>query len=938
MMLSVQYVGETLLPGQIGQFCLTFGFVACLLAVFAFYRHAQTEDMRWQRLGKIAFALHGISVITMIGTIFYAMINHMYEYAYAFNHISNDLPMRYIFSAFWEGQEGSFLLWMMWHIVLCGIILFGRQSIWKSPVAAIILAVQAFTHSMILGIYVPLGEGFRWGINPTLLLRDSMDIPLFNNAQYLEMIKDGNGLNELLQNYWMTIHPPVTFLGFASTTVPFAFAIAAWWKKDYKGWLRPVTNWGIFSAAILGTGILMGGAWAYEALTFGGYWAWDPVENMSLVPWMILVAGVHTNLIANASGYSIKSTYIFYVLTFLMIVYSTFLTRSGILGDTSAHAFTEMGLEWQLVAYIGFFAIASLILYFARSRQVPTKAKEESLYSKEFWMFIGAIVLFFGSMLIAVSSSLPVYNVIMEYFDPTFIGKVIEEPIPHYNKYQLWVAIFIATLGGFTVFTRFRHTGWTPEFRNTLLINQGISLLIAGALTYLLTFWISYFELRYALLTFFLLYGMVSSLWYMIRKAKQKAKVAAASLSHFGFALMILGTVTSGLNTQVVSSNPFAMRGLLADESLSKVITLIKDVPMFVNNYWITYEQDTVVGRYRYFDVRFDRINEKQEIVETFRVKPNVQYNKEFTKIAASNPDTKHYFHKDIFTNIASLPRSQQDIEMAKEVEDSLDYFTFKGNVGDTLITKEHYAIIRELSFDPYIKDMPSDSLSLSIGVELEFGEVNGDTTYTLTPAMGLKDNNIFEYHAVEDEIGVKVKLDESVFRNTFSTEDMLDYESFEVKEGDEFFFEGHTVRVRGLGKDFDESDYTQKEGDIAVGADLVLTGADRTFGIQPIYFIRDNRPLNIKDYDAISGIHARFISINPTSGNLEFALAKDQRKGAELVFNIAEDVPRSDIIVLEAKVFPGINLFWGGAVLMILGFIFAMWQRRKRYSTTSES
>lgn len=937
-MLSVQYIGETLLPGQIGQFSLTFGFVACLLAMFAFYRHAQTEDMIWQRLGKVAFVLHGLSVFTLVGTMFYTMINRMYEYQYAFDHVSNDLPMRYAFSAFWEGQEGSFLLWMMWHIVLCAIIIFGKESIWKSPVAAVILAVQAFTHSMILGIYIPIGEGFKWGINPTLLLRDSMDIPLFNNAQYLSMIKDGNGLNELLQNYWMTIHPPVTFLGFASTTVPFAFAIAAWWKQDYKGWLRPVTTWAIFSAAILGTGILMGGAWAYEALSFGGYWAWDPVENMSLVPWMILVAGVHTNLIANASGYSIKSTYIFYVLSFLMIVYSTFLTRSGILGDTSAHAFTEMGLEWQLVGYIAFFALGSLILYLTRLKEVPTKEKEESLYAKEFWMFIGAIVLFFGSMLIAISSSLPVYNAIMEYFDPTFIGKVIEEPIPHYNKYQLWVAIFIAVLGGFSVFTRFRQNGWTSEFKKALLINQGISILLAGILTYLMTFWISYYEARYAILTFCLLYGMVSSLWYLIRKAKQKTKIAAASLSHLGFALMILGTVTSGLNTQVVSSNPFAMRGLLADESLSKVITLIKDVPMFVNNYWITYEKDSIVGRYRYFDVRFDRLDEQQQIVETFHVRPNVQYNKEFTKIAASNPDTKHYFHKDIFTNIASLPRSQQDIELAKEVEDSLDYLEYRGFIGDTLITKEHYAVIKGMNFEPKIKDMPSDSLIISLGVELEFSKLDTDSTYTLMPAMGLKENNIFEYHAVEDALGVKVKLDESVFRNTFSTEDRLDYTNFKVKEGDEFFYDGYTVLVEKLGNDFESSDYVQKEGDIPVCATLSFNGQGREFIEKPIYFIRNSRPLNIKAYDAISGIHSRFLSINPSDGTLEFAIATDNRNNSELIFNIAEDVPRSDIIVLEAKVFPGINLFWGGAVLMILGFIFALWQRKKRHSINSES
>ena len=115
----------------------------------------------------------------------------------------------------------------------------------------------------------------------------------------------------------------------------------------------------------------MGGAWAYEALTFGGYWAWDPVENMSLVPWLIMVAGVHANLIARSTGRAIKSTFIYYALSFVLILYSTYLTRSGVLGDTSVHAFTEMGLEPQLIFLVLFFLVLSTVLYFLRQKDIP---------------------------------------------------------------------------------------------------------------------------------------------------------------------------------------------------------------------------------------------------------------------------------------------------------------------------------------------------------------------------------------------------------------------------------------------------------------------------------------------------------------------------------------------------------------------------------------
>src|SRR5205085_11879234 len=206
---------------------------------------------------------------------------------------------------------------------------------------------------------------------PFLLLRElgMLDnAPAFKDLEtgalrqdYLTMIKDGSGLNQLLQNYWMVIHPPILFLGFASTIVPFAYSIAGLWKKDFGGWTKGAMPWSLFSGGILGLGIMMGAAWAYESLTFGGYWAWDPVENASLVPWLVMVAGLHTNLIFRSSGYSLKSTYAFYILSFLLILYSTFLTRSGVLGDTSLLAFTDLGMNVELYLFLDLFFWIQLI-------------------------------------------------------------------------------------------------------------------------------------------------------------------------------------------------------------------------------------------------------------------------------------------------------------------------------------------------------------------------------------------------------------------------------------------------------------------------------------------------------------------------------------------------------------------------------------------------
>jgi len=154
----------------------------------------------------------------------------MFEYEYVWHHSNAAMRRRYILSCFWEGQEGSFLLWSFWHVVLAAIIRFTSKK-WEAPVMTIIMAVQVFLGSMLLGVFI---FDYKLGSNPfTILLRHHPEfgnIPIFNNPDYLKKL-DGRGLNPLLQNYWMTIHPPTLFLGFALTLVPFAYAIAGMWKK-----------------------------------------------------------------------------------------------------------------------------------------------------------------------------------------------------------------------------------------------------------------------------------------------------------------------------------------------------------------------------------------------------------------------------------------------------------------------------------------------------------------------------------------------------------------------------------------------------------------------------------------------------------------------------------------------------------------------------------
>jgi cytochrome c-type biogenesis protein CcmF len=352
-----------LLIGDYGHLFVITSFFAALLASYGYWeasRKNQLSTTSWLTFSRIAFGIHALSVFGVVASLFAIIYNHRYEYHYAWSHSSNHLPVYYMISCFWEGQEGSFLLWIFWHALL-GIILIKVNNKWEAPVMSIFMLVQAFLASMIIGIVIPY-LNTKIGSSPFILMKESMpDLPVYQMRPDF-IAEDGNGLNPLLQNYWMVIHPPTLFLGFALTVVPFAYCMAGLWKGWTKEWIRPALPWALCGAVILGTGIMMGAYWAYETLNFGGYWNWDPVENAVYVPWLILVAAIHLMISYKNSGTALRITVIMVTLSFLLILYATFLTRSGILGNSSVHSFTDLGLSGQLGFYLLTFTILSAAL------------------------------------------------------------------------------------------------------------------------------------------------------------------------------------------------------------------------------------------------------------------------------------------------------------------------------------------------------------------------------------------------------------------------------------------------------------------------------------------------------------------------------------------------------------------------------------------------
>ncbi|MEO6190207.1 MAG: cytochrome c biogenesis protein CcsA, partial [Saprospiraceae bacterium] len=683
-MQDIQYVGEHLWVQHLGKAFIIIAFVSALytaiISIWS-YKKGEQESILFQKWSKYGFITHHISLLSVIGLIIFLMVNHFFEYHYAWEHVSDDLPMKYIMSAFWEGQEGSFLLWMFWNAIICWLLL-NHKNYFSWMNVGIIMLVQVILLSMILGIYV---FGYRIGSNPFLLLRQTMDIPLFKNPNYVSLVK-GNGLNPLLQNYWMLIHPPTLFFGFASTVIPFAYALSGLITKKYDEWLKPCLKWSLFSASILGLGILMGGIWAYEALSFGGYWAWDPVENMSLVPWLVLIGGIHAHLIAQSTKYSIRSAIIFYFLSYALVIYSTYLTRSGVLGDTSVHAFTGLGLGWQLVGFI--FAIILVPSYYLirERKNISIIVEEEKIASREFWMFIGSLILLFGAGLISFTTSIPVYNKLLDFFGSILSMDLKQyhrsapvDVIAHHNKFQLWIAVIIAILSGFTLYLRYLGNK-TLGIAKKMYYPLGISVLLGILFAFLIG---NYLDRKNAAIYFLLfasLFSFFANLIYLYLTAKSNAKSYSASIAHIGFAVLLLGIILTGLNRRNLVPERFFQEDVFFnndEESLNKHFLLFKDEPKFAKGYWINYSYDTLDGRFRKYKIDLTKVDSSNNRKETFTLHPDIQYDNKLTKVAAANPYIKHYWNKDLYSLIAQIPKIQMDAEEASKSEDSLKFQTY---------------------------------------------------------------------------------------------------------------------------------------------------------------------------------------------------------------------------------------------------------------------
>ncbi len=813
------YAGEQLIWGQVGNMAISMAFATAFMA-FLFYSFSVKNSIKglldWKLLGRVSIILHGIAVFTIIGVLFHIMIDHRFEYQYAWQHTSKTLPFKYIFAAFWEGQEGSFLLWTFWLVIIGTVLMFTSKE-WEGRVMTIFAIVQMFLISMILGIVIdlPFLEEYKLGSNPFILFRDNpqfANIPIMHDFtiengvkvnHYLEKISNSTvipprGLNPALQNYWMTIHPPTLFLGFALTLVPYLFAVAGLWSGKLSEWTKPAIPWAFIGIAVLGGGVLMGGAWAYEALNFGGFWAWDPVENSSLVPWLTLLGAGHLMLVPKNKGINLKAAIVFSLTSFLLVLYSTFLTRSGVLGEASVHSFTDLGMTGQLLVYLFFFmALPSFLGLHKISHRInfvaillgvlalgilfnitiylmllaavfflvkpifvgrndpnyfPKDKKDDPIFSREFWLFIGALLINATAVHLTYETSMPVVNKI-------FGSKYAPTKISEYNLIQGVFVLFITLLMASVQFLLYKQEGAKKFWRN-------ISRSFIAAIVLVITGIIIFPEFRdplYISIVFTSMFGILGNVDYIIQFVKKKWKLIGPSLAHIGFGMIILGAVISAGHKKIISENTngINLQMLNAEFKNNENIMLHQHDTVQMGPYYLTFVNDTLKGHIAYYQIDYLEKQKDGSLKKAFTLFPKLITNDRMGNVP--EPSTKHYLTKDIFTHVtyvdlAKVKRKSSKTEMQMQVEKETQHFTLEKN--DTIFGTSFYIVFEGLeALSSIDKVNGADPLTVTLRGSFVVRNFKGDVD-TIRPIYDVKDNRVNTEKGVSQKFGIEMEIE----------------------------------------------------------------------------------------------------------------------------------------------------------------------------------
>lgn len=593
-----------------------FGMALASTGLYAAALYAETDRAAWlstlarRIFGAMAFGLVASAVILVV-----LILQHRFEYTYVWNYSSRELPLHLLIASFYSGQEGSFLLWTMF-VALIGVVLtpYARRHAYEAPVMVFYGLIVSFLTLLLVAK------------NPFAYFHESFAA---DGITIADVRDNGKGLNPLLHNAWITIHPPILFVGFASMSVSFAFAMAGLIRREYHRWIDIALPWTLFGTAVLGFGIMLGGFWAYETLGWGGFWGWDPVENSSLIPWLVVVALVHTMLVQKRTRGLVKTNMILAVASFVMVLYSTFLTRSGILGDTSVHSFVDPGkfAFWILLLFMATFVAIGVTMVVRRRKDMNIHREEFSPTTREFMLSIGSALIMASAIFVTIGTSWPV---IMEVVGLPKVAVAIE----FYNRVHLVLVPAVLIVNALSLIFIWRST---PRAKIQSLVTYG-AVVAAIATTIMAVIGIN--DIGQIALAFTAWFSLAINLRVGLRIMSASPAMAGAYVSHTGIALLIFGVITTSSYTE------------------SHHAVLVHGVPTSVGEYTLTYLGKEQVEKhyadrekYKYF-VKIERGGSTETVAA-------VLYWSDFNKRQSAflEPGIRWGLHNDLYVSPKSTER-----------------------------------------------------------------------------------------------------------------------------------------------------------------------------------------------------------------------------------------------------------------------------------------
>jgi cytochrome c-type biogenesis protein CcmF len=533
---------------EIGYIALVLALVASIYSIIAFVISARSEHP-----GLIASARKSLLAVSVLVTIsvvvlLIALTSHQFQIEYVYSYTSSDLPLPYLISALWAGNAGSLLFWGWLLSLFAAVVVLRKRAQGGELIpyaSAIIMVTEAFFLIILLFAQNPLSLGF--------VFHKLSSIPA-----------EGYGLNPLLENPGMIFHPPILLGGYAVFAIPFAFAIAALITRRLDGWTSVIKRWVLLGWLLLGIGNLIGAWWAYVELGWGGYWAWDPVENAGLMPWLVATAFLHSIMLQKRKGmFKLWNTALI-VFAFILTIFGTFVTRSDILA--SVHTFGKTAMGPLFLAFLIITLLGSLTLLFYRRKDLRDESEISSFISRDSTFLLNNLLLVIATTAI-------------------FLGTVFGSKQIFFNQVVVPVFLVVLLLSGVCILITWRRPP-IKRLRFNLLWPAMVSLIVVIILV------ICGIRQWYALVAFLLCGFAISAVlsqWFRDVLARSRAKAEGyltaflnliqSNQSRYGGYIVHIAIVIIAIG--VIGSSVF---------DVEKEASLTPGSSMDINNYSLNYE------------------------------------------------------------------------------------------------------------------------------------------------------------------------------------------------------------------------------------------------------------------------------------------------------------------------------------------------------------